>query len=166
MAKVSQIHTAVLIHQVSQACKFWIILTILIITILPLFIKALKNYIYAFWCTILQKQLSRWVENIFAWFWHKVCPIENNTNLNSIFCLIKSSKIDFIFLPAFYLIMWLMTSAKNFEKIAILKKCQLVFYWGVKTYFGEIPLKFFIFRHEIFCLHQYPLSNSYCSHQI
>jgi len=36
---------------------------------------------------------------------HKVCPIENNTNLNSIFCLIKSSKIDFIFLPAFYLIM-------------------------------------------------------------
>jgi hypothetical protein len=36
---------------------------------------------------------------------HKVCPIENNTNLNSIFCLIKSSKIDFIFLTAFYLIM-------------------------------------------------------------
>ena len=35
----------------------------------------------------------------------KVCPIENNTNLNSIFCLIKSSKIDLIFLPAFYLIM-------------------------------------------------------------
>ena len=33
----------------------------------------------------------------------KVCPIENNTNLNSIFCLIKSSKIDFVFLPAFYL---------------------------------------------------------------
>ena len=51
----------------------------------------------------------------------KVRTIENNTNLNSIFCLIKSSKIDFIFLPAFYLIMWLMTSSKNFEKIAILK---------------------------------------------
>ena len=28
----------------------------------------------------------------------KVCPIENNTNLNSIFCLKKSSEIDFIFL--------------------------------------------------------------------
>ena len=52
----------------------------------------------------------------------KVCPIENNTNLNSIFCLIKSLKIDFIFLPAFYLIMWLMASPNNFEKITILKK--------------------------------------------
>ena len=46
----------------------------------------------------------------------KVCPIENNTNLNLFFCLIKISKIDFIFLPAFYLIMWLITSPKNFEK--------------------------------------------------
>jgi hypothetical protein len=35
---------------------------------------------------------------------HKVCPIENNTNLDSIFYLIKISKIDFIFLPASYLI--------------------------------------------------------------
>ena len=65
---------------------------------------------------------------ILAWFLpegkyysHKVCTIKNNTNLDLIFCLIKSSKIDFIFLPAFYLIMWLMTSQKNFEKIAILK---------------------------------------------
>ena len=83
MAKVSQIHTAVLIHQVSQACKFWIILTILIITILPLFIKALKNYIYAFWCTILQKQLSRWVENIFAWFWHiSICAFNCASGLS------------------------------------------------------------------------------------
>ena len=40
----------------------------------------------------------------------KVWTIENNTNFNYFFCLIKSSKIDFIFLPAFYLIMWLMTS--------------------------------------------------------
>ena len=56
----------------------------------------------------------------------KVCPIENNTNLNSFFCLIKSSKIDFIFFSAFYLIMWLMTSPKNFEKITILKIWQLV----------------------------------------
>ena len=51
----------------------------------------------------------------------KVCPIENNTNLNSIFCLIKSSKIALTFLPAFYLNIWLMTKPKNFEKIAILK---------------------------------------------
>ena len=52
----------------------------------------------------------------------KDCPIENNTNLNPIFGLIKSSKFDLIFLPAFYLNMWLMTSPKNFEKITILKK--------------------------------------------
>ena len=56
----------------------------------------------------------------------KVCPIENNTNLNSIFCLIKSSKIALIFLPAFYLNIWLMTGPKNFEKIAILKIWELV----------------------------------------
>ena len=42
--------------------------------------------------------------------------LENNTNLNSIFCLIKSSEIVFISLPAFYLIIWLMASPKNFEK--------------------------------------------------
>ena len=35
--------------------------------------------------------------------------------------LIKSSENDFIFLPALYLIMWLMKVKKNFEKIAILK---------------------------------------------
>ena len=34
----------------------------------------------------------------------KVCTLENNTNLNSICCLIKSSNIYFILLPAFYLI--------------------------------------------------------------
>ena len=52
---------------------------------------------------------------------HKVWGLEKYTNLNSIFCLIKSSEIDFSFSPAVYLIMWLMTSPKNFEKIAILK---------------------------------------------
>ena len=65
-----------------------------------------------------------WLYNIYIFF-NKVCPIENNTNLNSNFCLIKSSKIDFIFLPAFYLIMWLMVSPKNFEKMAILKIWRL-----------------------------------------
>ena len=96
----------------------------------------------------------------------KVCPIENNTNLNSIFCLMKSSRINFIFLPAFYLIMWLMTPPNRFEKIAILKKWQMVFYWGVKNYFGAMPLKSCIFRHESFYLCQYFPSNNYCSHQM
>ena len=45
----------------------------------------------------------------------------------------------FIFLPAFYLIMWLMISPKDFEKIDILKLWQLVFFWGVKTHFGKLP---------------------------
>ena len=51
--------------------------------------------------------------------------------------LMKSSEIVFIFLPAFYLIIWLMTSLNNFEKISILKILELVFFWGVKTDFGE-----------------------------
>ena len=59
----------------------------------------------------------------------------------------KSSEIVFIFLPAFYLIIWLMTSPKNFEKIFILKICQLVFFWGVKIYFGKFLLKWCSFRH-------------------
>ena len=78
---------------------------------------------------------------------HKDWELENNTNLNSIFCLIKSSEIVFIFFPAFYLIIWLMASPKNFEKIAIFKIWQLVFFWGVKIYFGELLLKWCIFSH-------------------
>ena len=40
----------------------------------------------------------------------------------------------FIFLSAFYLIMWLIISPKKFEKIAILKIWQLVSFWGVKHF--------------------------------
>ena len=40
--------------------------------------------------------------------------------------LIKSSENNFIFLPAFYLIMWLMKAKNNFEKIAILKTRELI----------------------------------------
>ena len=43
-----------------------------------------------------------------------------------------------------------MKSPKNFEKIAILKIWQLVFYWDVKTYFGILPLKWCIFRHSMY----------------
>jgi hypothetical protein len=41
------------------------------------------------------------------------------------------------FLPVSYLIMWFMKTQKNFEKYAILKKWQLVFFWGVQVDFGE-----------------------------
>ena len=50
------------------------------------------------------------------------CHKSNIKNL-----LMKSSDIVFIFLPAFYLVIWLMTSPKNFEKIAILKNMTAVF---------------------------------------
>ena len=54
------------------------------------------------------------------------------------------------FLPVFYLIMCLMKAPKNFEKIPILKIWQLVSFWGVKTHFGFLPLKWCIFKHGIF----------------
>ena len=44
-----------------------------------------------------------------------------STQIENDFCLVKSSKILFTFLPAFYLVIWLMTSPKNFEKMSILK---------------------------------------------
>ena len=40
-------------------------------------------------------------------------------------------------LPAFYLIMCLMKSPKNFEKIPILKMWELIFFLGVKIHFSE-----------------------------
>ena len=74
----------------------------------------------------------------------------NVTKVISKKILVKSSENYFIFVPAFYLIMCLMASPKSFEIIAILKKWQLVFYWDVKSYFGEIPLKWCIFRQRNF----------------
>ena len=53
--------------------------------------------------------------------------LENNTNLNSILCFIKSSQNYFIFSPAFYLIMWLMTSPKNFEILVIFENMRAFF---------------------------------------
>ena len=52
----------------------------------------------------------------------KVWGLENNTNLNSIFCLIKSSDIVFIFLPTFYLIMWVLTCLRILKKYPFLKR--------------------------------------------
>ena len=69
-------------------------------------------------------------------------------NLLSYFLLSEKFRKCFILLPTFYLVMWLMKSPKSFEKIAIFKIWQLVFIWGVKTYFGILPLKWWNFRHE------------------
>jgi hypothetical protein len=54
---------------------------------------------------------------------------------------VKSSENNFIFLPAFYLIMSLMKALKNFENIAILKTQELVSFLGAKTHFGKLALK-------------------------
>ena len=58
----------------------------------------------------------------------------------------KSSKKYSILLLPFYLIMCLMKSSKNFEKVPILKIWQLISFWSVKTHFGETSLKRYIFR--------------------
>ena len=56
----------------------------------------------------------------------------------------------FIFSPAYSLIMWLMRSSKNFEKVVILRVWKMVFLWDGKTHFGKSPLKSCIFRHDFF----------------
>ena len=71
---------------------------------------------------------------------HKVCSVKKDTKFNQVFCIIKSWEIISISLPEFYLIIWLMRSPKNFEKIPILKTWQVDFFWGIKTYFGKMML--------------------------
>ena len=64
-----------------------------------------------------------------------------STKLYPKILLVKSSENNFIFLPAFYLIMCLMKALKNFGKIAILKIWESAgFLKGVKTHFGKIAL--------------------------
>ena len=70
------------------------------------------------------------------------------TNVSPKNLLVKSSGNNFIFLPAFYLIMCLIKAQKNFEKVAILKIWELIFLGGLKTHFGKLALIWCIFRHE------------------
>ena len=70
-----------------------------------------------------------------------VLCIKKQTKVYSNFLFIKSSRNNFIFLPVFYLVMFLMKAQKNFGKIAILKKGELVSLGGAKTHFGKIALK-------------------------
>ena len=72
-------------------------------------IKAAAESLYPFLTNIVQTS-----NNIKDW------PDKKVTIYSPIFYLVKSSE-NFFFLPAFYLIMWLMKDPKNFEKIAILK---------------------------------------------
>ena len=85
--------------------------------------------------------------------------MKRETKVSPEFLSVKSSENDLIVLPAYYLIIWLMKAKKNFEKIAILKTRWLVSFWGVKTHFGKMPLKWCTFRHEKIKI----LSNICCS---
>ena len=74
--------------------------------------------------------LVHYLELISYFFYYR--PIENEReNVYSKFLLMKSSKKYFIFSSACYLIIWLMTSLKNFGKIGILNIWQLAFLWKV-----------------------------------
>ena len=77
------------------------------------------------------------------------------TKVFSKILLMKSSGSNFIFLPAFYLINWVMKAPKNFGKITILKIWELISLGGVKTHFGKLALKWCIFRHEKNCFNWY-----------
>ena len=97
---------------------------------------------------LLPKNFENLPPNIFGWLPFsilaknilllKYTPIHNKWQFffskNS---LMKNWKKYLIFSPAFYPIMCLMKSSKNFEKIAVLKIWQLVSFWGVKIHFGE-----------------------------
>ena len=72
----------------------------------------------------------------------------------------------FHFSPAYSLIMWLMRSSKNFEKVAILQIWEMVSFRGGKTHFGKTPLKLCIFRHDFFCFLSIWLSDSYCPYKM
>ena len=62
----------------------------------------------------------------------------------------KSSENNFIFLPAFYMIMCIMKAPKNFEKIAIMKIWELVSFWGVKAHFAKLHPELSAFSGMIF----------------
>ena len=79
---------------------------------------------------------------------HKLLFETKMTKVFSKILLMKSSKSNFIFLPVFYLIIWVMKAPKNFGKITVLKIWELITLGSVKTHFGKIALKWCNFRHE------------------
>ena len=82
----------------------------------------------------------------------KLCFETKSTKLFLKILLVKSFDNSFVFLPVFYLIMWLMKASKNFGKLAILKIWELISFGKIKTHFGKIALKWCICRHEIIFL--------------
>ena len=77
----------------------------------------------------------------------------NRTKVSSDILIMKSSGNNLIFLPVFFLIMWVMKTLEskvleNFEKIFILKIWELISLGGVKSHFDKLALKWCIFSHE------------------
>ena len=62
------------------------------------------------------------------------------TKVYSKILLMKSSRSNFIFLPVFYLIMWVMKAPKNFVKNNHLI-WELISLGDVKSHFGKLALK-------------------------
>ena len=82
--------------------------------------------------------------------WGKLCPhiidscTKNMTHVNWIFLLMKSFKKILYFFTCILPDYVAYDITKEFWKKATLKIWQLVFFWGVKTHFGKIPLKWCI----------------------
>ena len=70
----------------------------------------------------------------------RLCFETKSTKLYSKMLLVKSSENNFVFLPVFYLIMWLIKASKNFGKMSVLKICELISLGGVKTHFGKLMM--------------------------
>ena len=116
-----------------------------------LFFKRIHNKIlqivgiFHFWNTICTFLTCYWMFLQIRYIETIIVPIKKKYSLiqfkgyNSKFKFFDGVQFRkyFISLPAFYLIIWLMESPKNFEKTSILKIWQLVFFRVVKTGFGE-----------------------------
>ena len=130
--------------------------------------RPFKGYCWIGISTLIMNSFNQIVHKMYLLLNKRYTQIDLKTGLakRSQFTFLFSKKFRkyFILLPAFYLIMWLMKSPKSFEKIAILKIWQLVFFLGVKTYFGILPLKWCIFRHGKNWFSQIFPCNSYWSH--
>ena len=99
------------------------------------------------------KEIVTVMKNVQAIFSHqfqsiKLCSVKKDTKLNQVSCLIKSSETMFIFYLNFIWYYGSWHHQRILKKIPILKTWQMVFFWGIKTYFGILPLKWCIFRHE------------------
>ena len=100
-----------------------------------------KDWLYSFTLNVTFDTTFSALFTWFTWFAQsKLCFETKSTTICSKIYLVKSSENNFVFLPVFYLIMWLMKALKNFGKLAILKIWELISLGGVKTHFGKLMM--------------------------